>query len=77
MPMMNLDELGFLTAMPGGGDIEEEGMSFGLLFPKSEDNRYFGVTCQIYEMASAQDDLVCIKSHTRQRFEICRENNST
>lgn len=72
--MMNFDELDFLTTMPSE-DSDEEGLVFGLVFPKSEDNRLFGVTCQIYEMASTSNEAVRIKSRTRQRFEICRKYN--
>lgn len=77
VPMMKLNELDFLTTGPrGGGDNEEEdGLMFGLVFPRTDDNRYFGVTCQIFEMDSAPGEAVRIKSRTRQRFEICRKHN--
>lgn len=57
-----------------------EGFVFGLFFPQRKNDRhtydrYYGVTCQVYEMGVAEPGLVRLKTRAQQRFEIVRKLN--
>lgn len=55
---------------------EEDGLQFGLVFPSTlNDNKMYGVSCQIYEKGSDESGNVVLKSRAHQRFVVTRKDN--